>query len=346
MIKLANENILKLIFNSIVSKLNPLFDKTSNKVIHQVILKTLNYEDIIKTLNAKPILHDCTWIILSMIMLSNGNIVFASADNRLQVWDLINEKCLKSLGEQYVIKYLIALPNDIIVSAPLYGGKIKVRDTKKDYNIIKEINPGFSVSSIILLNSGHIAYAVWESYNTSITIIDCLNNFESIRQLKGHQLSVGALVNISNNKFASACYEIKIWDIVDNDYINVKTLKVLNGHQYHATSLLFDEKYGLLFSCSSCQIDIWELDNNYHCIKTVVSSTGLDKCIVLPGGYFAFGGYGGDIIINSLINFKPVNILKEHEDQVLYMFLLKDKWLISISPDKKLLWNLKLRKNF
>jgi WD40 repeat protein len=345
MVKFTNENILKLIFNNFVSKLKPLFDKTNNKAINEIILKTLTYEDIIKSLKAKPIFNECTSMILAMIMLSNGNIVLASADNKLQVWDLINQKCLKSLTEKYVVKYLIALPNDIIVSAAPYY-KIKVRDAKNDYNIIKEIDPGSCVSSIILLNTAYIAYATyaaWDSNNNSsnnITIIDYFKDNLIVEQLKGHKSSVHALANLPDNKFASACCEIRIWDIIDNSYINFKTLKGLNGHQYNVMSLLFDEKRGLLISGSCYEINVWDLKNDYQCIKTITSNTGLDKCILLPKGFIAYGGYSGNIIISNLTNFMTVNILDEHESPVKSMFLLNDKWIISVSSYKKLLWEL------
>jgi WD40 repeat protein len=345
MIKLENENILKLIFSSIkLSTTRDLIPTTKNKIISNILIRLLSYKNIFKTIgNSRKILNnEDSRDIRSIAMLPDGNLI-SSCFNSINIWDVNGKQCIKTIPETQYYNFIILLPNDVIVtSTPI--GEIKFLDVKDDFNCIKKIFIKSWVYKAFLLTSGKlICYSFVdyeEGFPFSITLIDYNNNYEC-KEFNNHDYRVSALANLPGNKLATAIEVrkiIKIWTFEDDD---IKFVKNLKGHCYVVTSLLVIEKENLLLSGSFDKtIRVWDIVNDFYCVRTICIDSIVKCFMLLPNGYFAFSCSRGDIKILNLASYECINKIHCGESKILTVLLLKDKRIASVSGDKISIWDI------
>jgi hypothetical protein len=130
-ISLNNENIIKLIFNNInISNNQRLLDKTTNKILSKIILSTLNYKNMFKSIgqNKTILKEDENWI-RSAIVLSENLILLCSFDNKtLRVWNIDDLKYIVAIKEETYMGSLLKLPDGNIASGCIKS--INIRNVK------------------------------------------------------------------------------------------------------------------------------------------------------------------------------------------------------------------------
>jgi COMPASS component SWD3 len=127
-----------------------------------------------------------------------------------------------------------------------------------------------------------------------------------------HPYIVISLVNLPGNRLACGVEKepyIVIWDVLDND---LEHFMKLEGHEEQVRSLLYVEKEKLLLSGAyDNTIRVWDLNDNYSCLR-VVNFDATATCLeLLRNGYLAVGCSNGLMRILNLSNFKCVNTLEK-----------------------------------
>jgi WD40 repeat protein len=192
MIILKNENILRLIFNSInLPDIKHLTKTLKSKTINYILLRILSYENIYKT-KGKTILFlrdEVESDTYEMAMLPNGNLVTLSR-SKLNIWDTNSYQCLKTIEDKILHSLMALLPNNIIVTST-YDGHLKFLNIENDFNCVKDIRIKDDIYKLFLLsNKNLICFSRYfspleEDFKLPewgevycITIIDYMNNFK------------------------------------------------------------------------------------------------------------------------------------------------------------------------
>jgi platelet-activating factor acetylhydrolase IB subunit alpha len=181
-----------------------------------------------------------------------------------------------------------------------------------------------------MLSNGNLACCAYgiEDEEPYLLIFDLSNNCKLIKIIQVQE-TINTVVNISDNLFASADYDISIWS--SKDY---KCSKTLTGHKSQVSSLLFYSKEILLISGSENFIKIWDIAGDYQCVRTIEAHRGRVSCLfLLPNGYFASGGDDKKIKIWDIKDYKCINVLEGHKHIIYSLLLLEDNRICSVSSE-------------
>jgi WD40 repeat protein len=176
----------------------------------------------------------------SLALLPDGTILSAQY-SVLNLWNLVNGKCIGTIKENEVIRSVILLPEwKIAISS---SSRIKVRLAKGNYQCIRNVKLEGCIDyfTLLLLKNGNLLCSVRKDLSINFMVLDSSNDYICIKDFQTRSKRRTQLVNLSDNKFASVSYKksIKLWDI-DNDY---KLLKKLDGHTSFVTATLFIAKW-------------------------------------------------------------------------------------------------------
>jgi WD40 repeat protein len=345
MTKFENQNILTLVFRSIsLFILKQLSKKINNKTINTILIRSLSYKNIFKSLGkTKSILGEHKQEICSLALLPNGNLLSISWSYDLKIWDMNSFICLRSIDDIDLGETVIVLPNGKLVS--LLWGEIKFWEFEDDWDIdcFKVLAFDYPVYKIFLLANGNlICFNCHEeppNLSVGLKIFDCSNDFNCICDIY-FDYRVYVFVNIDQNTFALGHYDIKIYAL--NDGKNLTHLKTLEGHSEKLiASLIFNDMEKLLVAGSvKGIIKVWDIKNDYHCRIIISADKGeVSNLLLLPCGYFASGIYSErKINIWDFNNYKCVNTIEEGKGQSVALLFLKDYRLVSTSIcDKKII---------
>ena len=127
---------------------------------------------------------------------------------------------------------------------------------------INESNSG--VNSLLLIDK----FKLCASYDDGLIKIFDLNNYNCLYILEGHSspvLSISLMLN--KNIISGSCdKKIKIWELKNDKYINIKTIE---GHE-DTIEKVIQLKNSIIVSCSADgNIRFWNENNNYKCVKTL-----------------------------------------------------------------------------
>ena len=231
-------NIQKIILNEenkFINKINTLNDKISLLVttkdfyvyIYQdkdkisEILKQNYMNTKYELIEKFESLH--TKEINSVLHTKNGNIITASEDSTLKVWNK-ERNYYTLLGHMDSVNILIEIDNNTLCS----GGSdrniiIWNLNEKENKYILKQICKGhdFSVIGLTYLNNDKLVSAsndetikIWQRNKYGLYIIKI--------SIKGHKLGIAGLSSINNDTFVTYSWDksIKIWISSSNNYIN------------------------------------------------------------------------------------------------------------------------------
>jgi WD40 repeat protein len=343
MLKITNENILKLVFTNLnLLQAYHLLNQMNNLTLHRIVQSLLSYKAIFKSLGkAKFTLNEDSKRTTSIALQSGNHIVSASVRGMIHIWNINDQQCIKTLQGEFSIDSVIVIPNNIIVTSS--KDNIKIWDSNDDYKCIKIIlHASYKYyKNLLTLTNGNLACSATVNETAHILIFDCSNDFKCIKILTNDSLYISNLIKLSNDRIAY-CYSstrIKIKSTID-DFQDIITLI---GHKNWINTLAFVNKYGLLLSGSHDDIiKVWNL-SAYQCIKTIPVWGGVYKLLSLPGGYFASGHfYDGVIRIWDMSNYECINILEGHGKgcPVSSLSLTEDNRIVSVSNDKAIvIWN-------
>jgi hypothetical protein len=127
----VNENILRLVIKSLLP--HCMLKKTFNKLLQSIILSTLDYSEIYKRLGKSESIL-LTHNMPKVALLSNGNIITNSNEDKLKVFD---RDTYKYQQIEDIVYSIAALPNCILVCS--HQDKIKFLNANEDYKCIMTI---------------------------------------------------------------------------------------------------------------------------------------------------------------------------------------------------------------
>jgi WD40 repeat protein len=336
MITFFNENILKTIFRTYtLFDISHNLDKIANRTIcREIILKNLNNKSIFKSIGiSTTILNGHSSSINSLALLPNNNIISASNDKTLKIWNIKTNHCLTTMENNgYELSSLIILANGNIATC---SNDDQICIWSGSYECIRtiKIEGYYLFYNLLQLPNGNLAFAAFKSHIAYILILDSKNNYNSYKVINANNIDHTFFVNGSYNKFSSIFLNksINICDI-DNEYNCVKTIKKCSGY---VTTVAYINRYELLISGTvSGTINVYDINRDYKHVKRIEAHhKGINCLLSLPSGYFASSG---DNIIKfwDLKNYGCINTL-QCEYRVDFLLVLKDRRIASASKINK-----------
>jgi hypothetical protein len=333
MIILQNENILGLVFeNFALREANRLHIETKNKTFSKLLLMSLNFQAIYKSIGkTKTSLVGHKLTPSSIALMPDGNVISVSKDKTLKLWDINNNTCIGTVSAfvELVDVSLLVLSDSTVITCSR-NNHIQLWDVKVKFSCTKVIrlNKYKPVKSnpIILANGYLVVSAIDYNLAASILILDLNKDDNNIlKKLTESTYHWHSFVNITNNTFASVNFHgnISIWD-TNNTY---RCIRRLNSHKTKVIAA--SDKYSLLISSSNSTISIFNLDN-LKCLTSFDSSQDdINFLQFLPGGYF-LSAYFNSIKFWDIKNYQCINFIKLEINMFLTSLLLsKDKNLLT-----------------
>jgi WD40 repeat protein len=329
---LENHNILKTIFsNYTLLEARQRFNEIKSKTIClNITSRIFNKHNIFKSMG-KEIKFLGRGLISILALLPNGDIISAYEET-LKIWSISQKKCIRTLhGHREFINSIIVLQNGYIASCGMYP-EIKIWNLNSQPECIKTLKLGSynSPTKLFLLSNGNIACSRFGRHQRYMSILDCQNDFECIKEISDEQ-GPQCIVSLANGLIASQnCYSICIYDIND-DYKLVKELLREN-----VTSLIYVQATGLLITGNdNGMICVYNVNRNYKCIKKMEAHKKSIGCFcLLSDGYLASGSYDTTIKIWDLNNYECINTLYGSE-YINGLLLLKDGRIASAEYEVK-----------
>jgi WD40 repeat protein len=325
--KLKNDNILKLILKSIpLLQIKYKFETINNISLTRMMLDLLSYENIFKAMRKNQTFGEHKKWINFISLLPDGNIISASEDNILKIWDLKTNQLIKTIKDDSFLMSLVVLPGNKIATCS-WKGVIRIYETQS-YKLIKEISVNDCyLDRVSLLSNGALACSGNSESDNIINIYD-IDHYKLIKVIGKTGKLRTPLIDLGDNRlaFGFSSSWIKVWDYELNTKVCVlDTTKPI-------TSLLFIEGNSLLLSGSNDGIImIWSTED-YNCVKMVETQQGMLKSLLLlPSGYFASAGR--EIKLWNVKNFECINTLQGHSETVISLLFLKDNRIGSASSE-------------
>jgi WD40 repeat protein len=177
----TNQNILKLLFSSFtirdVKQLSE--ERINNKMPFELILNCITYKSLFKFLGKTKILFEAHYVnINSIAKLTDGNLISASNDTTLKVWNVKTFQCIKTLeGHKGSISSVLVLSDENIVSCST-NNEIKFWSIKDNFKCIKTLYlysnkylRTFNLTCLINDNLGYSTFEASRNNNNYIIII-------------------------------------------------------------------------------------------------------------------------------------------------------------------------------
>jgi WD40 repeat protein len=174
---LTNGNLMTLItliFTSFTPKANNnILSDIKNKTISKAILVLADYKKIFKSIELDFVIAKSETKLSSIALLPNGNIISASHDKELTLWNINDNNC-KFVKTKQFVSSLLTLPEDKFASCSYQHNHINIWDVKTDSDpeCIKNINTYEGckyISSLFLLSDLNIACSA--KFEESIRIL-------------------------------------------------------------------------------------------------------------------------------------------------------------------------------
>jgi WD40 repeat protein len=335
MINFENVNILWIIFQSFsLPKIKALSADITNPTLVKALLKILSFEKRLEKLaKVRKMLTGHKKRVNSLSTLSNGNIVSASDDCTLKIWDLKSLQCIFTIEDDCMINSVVALNDDMIAYCTY--SSIKVQEIKDDYKSFKHIDMGDrrAFNNLLLLPNGKLATYAENKYGPAVVLILDLENDYKIIKSFTYPFQVHCIVNLPNNKFAiGTYYVIRIYDCKI-----LKEVKVLNAHIDWVYSLVYIEKENVLISGSNDKtIKVWDM-SEYVCLRTMNGEVEVKCLMSLPNGYFAAAYYDNTVKIWTTYDFECIHTFNLHKQVITSIMLVDDNKLVSASLEKNII---------
>jgi WD40 repeat protein len=183
---LTNVNLLTLIFTSFTPIANNnILSGIKNKIISKAILVITDYKKIFKSIELDNVMAKSEKDLSSIALLPNGNIISASNDKALKLWNINDNNCIFLATEQFVTSLLI-LPDYKFACCSYQPNHINIWDMKVGSNpeCVKSINTYEGckfINKLFLLSNFNIACSARFDESFRILILDSKNEYNCIQ---------------------------------------------------------------------------------------------------------------------------------------------------------------------
>jgi WD40 repeat protein len=328
MISLENINILWLVFESFpLPKVKAISSEIANSTLLKVMYKIMSFEKRLEKLGKnKSLLIGHKNKVNSLAILQDGNIISASDDKTLKVWDIKTLQCIFTIEDDSMINSVIVLNDGTIVYCTY---SIKVQETKDDYNSFKTIDleDYKALNNLVVLSNGNLAISASNKIGLGFVVLtlDPYDDYKCIKSLS-FLYKVDYIINLSSNMFISFDYLVKVYNI-DEDYKEIKTLSENWGFVY---SLAYVKKANLLISSNNKTIRFWNM-NEYKCIKTINCHAAVKCLLALPNDYFLSAHYDNTVKIWTTYDFKCIHTFNLYKQVITSLMLVDYNKVVSTS---------------
>jgi WD40 repeat protein len=335
MISLENINILWLVFESFpLPKVKAISSEIANSTLLKVMYKIMSFEKRLEKLGKnKSLLIGHKNKVNSLAILQDGNIISASDDKTLKVWDIKTLQCIFTIEDDSMINSVIVLNDGTIVYCTY---SIKVQETKDDYNSFKTIDleDYRALNNLVLLSNDNLAISASNKFGLGSVVLtlDPSDDYKCIKSLS-FLYKVDCIINLLSNIFISSANMIHVYNI-DEDY---KEIERLGEHWGYVYSLAYVEKANLLISGSNNKnIRIWNMDD-YKCIKTINCDAAVKCLLALPNGYFLSAYYDNTVKVWTTNDFECIHTFNLHKQVITSMIMVDDNKVVSASFEKNII---------
>jgi WD40 repeat protein len=328
-----NENLLKIIFSgNNIHIINQNVKQIRNKILFSIVLRMRSFEKMFKFIGqTKHTLFNIKQTYSSFDILPNGSMITAIIGKALKCWDINTYSCTRTIKGYSGRVYLLDNKRLAVVSKR----QIQILNLET-FEYIKSISmhPYTGFHNPVILSNGHLALnCVYQRHTPSIIILDCNNDYSCKKIIScGDGAFYSPIVSLNGDLLATRRFKyIEIYK-AGKEYECVKFFK---GHQRHIECLIHIKDF-LISSSFDLTIRIWDLKDDYKCIKTI-SDDIVSSLLALPGGFFASYNYVGKIKIWDILSFRCLNVIIV--DKLVYhpkMALLKDNRIV-VQLDKKII---------
>lgn len=270
--------------------------------------------------------------IQSLAIMSNGNIVSGSCDNKITIWNSTKFKPITSLEGHTgcVISLVILFSNNEKIVSGSKDSTIKVWNSIT-YELIANLTDHTSfVRSLAVLDNGNFVSA---SEDKTIKVWNS-TSFELIANLFEYNSMFFSLAILPNGNIISGAYNgyILVW--------NSTTFKLINSflaHRFCVLSLAILSDGNIISGGGPIDntIKVWDPTKYQQPIKILSKHTGpVTALTILPNGYFASSSYDESINVwNSTYDLNYTLI--GHENWILALTSLsnQNEYIISGSND-------------
>jgi WD40 repeat protein len=186
-----------------------------------------------------------------------------------------------------------------------------------------------------LLSNGNLAIYAENRFGRGSVVLtlDPYDDYKCIKSLSFLE-KFDCFINLSNIIFIASGYMIYVYNI-DEDY---KKIKTLCEHYRDVYSLVCIEKENLLISGSDDKtIKVWNMNDEYKCIKTIKCDAAVKCLLALPNGYFISAYYDNTVKIWTTYDFECIHTLNLHKQVITSLMLANDNRLVSASLGKDIM---------
>ena len=270
--------------------------------------------------------------VITIIQLQNGNLATGSYDQTIRFWNISSLKEIedKRINENGYVLTLLEMDSNCLLS-----GTSDNTISCWDINTKRLINTYYGhelwVNCLVKLNNAQFASC---SNDYSIRIWNYKEkNLHSI--LKGHTDCILTLILLKNNLLCSGAADnsIRIWDWVNN-----KCVFTSYKHTKWVKCLCQLDNGDIISGSDDKSIRIWR---NNECISSLYEHEDSVRSLCnINSKIFASGGFDNKINIYDSKDYKRLQILEGHKENVISIIRLVDGRIASCSNDKTIkIWN-------
>ncbi|GAW80554.1 hypothetical protein, conserved [Plasmodium gonderi] len=305
-----------------------LEDSSSFNDLNQNNFVVLTGDNIIRILNFQENLIKQTLLIghedvVSCIKVNEENCLLFSGSNdkNIFVWNLKNNNCI------YILKDNLYTINSIDVNVKKFP-KIVLVSVCEDSSL-KLWNFMINVDYIKKGNE-HKKKRKLDDFFSDKEIIQ--SNFT----IYPHKVTINNVAISHNSKIVATCSKDKTIKLFET--LNLKLIKMLEGHKKPVQNILFSKTDHILYSNSYDSVRLWSL-TNFECLKSIQSlDFNITKILILNDNCMVNSYSNGNISLVNIKNCEKISTVNYHKDKIFCLQNCRNNSLVSASVNGELIF--------
>lgn len=276
--------------------------------------------------------------VLAVAMLNHRQIISASQDKTLRVWDLESGSSPRTLhGHLFGINAVTALSGSRVVSASS-DKTLRLWDVYQGKTLLILEGHNSGVNGVTHLDSWRVVSA---SSDETLRVWS-LETGQTLQTLRGHTRGVDAVVHLDARHVVSGSVDgtLRIWDVLQGE-----SLRTLEGHSKGILGLALLDRGRVVSASYDGTLRIWDLATGQTRQVLEADPPSVSAAVaVLDPSHLISGSFDGVLLVWDLETGKTVTRLKAHSNGVLSLAVLADRRVVTASIDKTLrCWDLQGR---